>query len=148
MEEDTLNNMFVPLRPKKRAEVFKTLLSSNEFYDIWGEFDRNITDEFIHIFMTTNDVEELITQLPISEEDTKIIHDECIKAIQYVTGPHTPPVRTPRGSNNENETETENESNSNNNSSSGSMNSRKRKTRKSKTRKAKARKSRKAARRK
>ena len=142
MEEDTLNNMFSPLRPKKRQEVFRRLLDSDEFYAIWGEFDKNTTDAFIEDFFGTMDLQGLITELPISQEDAQIIHDECVKAIEYVNRPQTPPVRsrvgTPVGSNNENE----NESNSNSNAMSYRKSRKSRKSRKAKSRKAKARKTR------
>jgi hypothetical protein len=143
MEEDTLNTMYNTLTIKKKGEVFRRLLDSKEFYAIWGEFDKNTTDAFIEDFFGTMDVQRLITGLPISNDDVKIIHDEFIKAIEYVNSPHTPPVRsrvgTPVGSNNENENENEN----NGHMSDGSF--RKEKSRKSrKNRKAKSRKAPKA----
>ena len=139
--EGELNAIFSPLNVKQRQEVFRRLLDNTNFYAIWGELERNTGDEFITGFIRSNDVEKLITQLPVSEEDAKIIYDELIKEIKYVTGPHTPLVRsrvgTPVGSNNEYENE-----------SNGSMSSRKRKSRKAKSRKArKSRKSRKSLRR-
>jgi hypothetical protein len=148
MEEDTLNTMYNTLTIKKKGEVFRRLLDSKEFYDnIYRGFNKDIKDQFIEHLFSTDDLEELITQFPISNDDVKIIHDEFIKAIEYVNSPHTPPVRsrvgTPVGSNNENENETENESENESNSNSNAMSyrkSRKAKSRKAKSRKAKARK--------
>jgi hypothetical protein len=140
MEEDTLNTMYNTLTIKKKGEVFRRLLDSKEFYDnIYRGFNKDIKDQFIEHLFSTDDLEELITQFPISNDDVKIIHEEFIKAIEYVNSPHTPPVRsrvgTPVGSNNENENENESNSNSNAMSYRKSRKSRKSKSRKTRTRK-------------
>jgi len=136
--------MYNTLTIKKKGEVFRRLLDSKEFYDnIYRGFNKDIKDQFIEHLFSTDDLEELITQFPISNDDVKIIHDEFIKAIEYVNSPHTPPVRsrvgTPVGSNNENENSGSAGGYGTNNMSNGSS-ERQRKTRKAKSRKAKARK--------